>query len=116
MSVADGILQDQLTEIRTILDPEWGDPAEWPEWTDSDRWELGPALPPDAAPLPPELEPDEPGSFEPDPGDREWVARNLDADEAEMWSDYREWAEHVDRLDANRRALDAAYEARCRFG
>jgi hypothetical protein len=114
---ANAILSDQLVEIRSLDDPEWGDPAEWgPEW-DEDVWELGPVITPDAMPLPPELEPgDEPESFEPDTVDREWAAGNVSADEAEMWSDYREWAEHMDRLDATRRALDAAYEARCRFG
>jgi hypothetical protein len=108
---ADRILEDQLTEIRNLDDPAWGPAESWPDWTDDDRWELGPAIPPDAVPLPPELAP-----VDPDPADREWAAENVSADEDERWSEYREWAEHVDRLDAERRALDAAYEARCRFG
>ena len=75
MTVHDLILQDQLTEIRTILDAEWGDPSEWgPEW-DEDRWELGPDHPP--GPDLPYPEPDEEPTYEPDLDDREWSAAHL---------------------------------------
>jgi hypothetical protein len=108
---ANAILVDQLVELRSLDNPAWGPAESWPDWTDDDRWELGPAIPPDAVPLPPELAP-----VDPDPADREWAAENVSADEAQAWSEYREWAEHVDRLDATRRALDAEYESRARFG
>jgi hypothetical protein len=39
-------------------------------------------------------------TFEPDADDRAWVVENIDTDQDEMWADYREWAEHVDRLEA----------------
>lgn len=32
---------DQLAELE-VLDPEAGDPAEWPAWTDAERWEPTP--------------------------------------------------------------------------
>jgi hypothetical protein len=44
--------------------------------------------------------------FEPSDSDREWAVANLDADQDEAWAEYREWAEHVDRLEAiSRRQL-----------
>jgi hypothetical protein len=30
MSVRDKILEDQLNQIRTLDDPDWGDAAGWP--------------------------------------------------------------------------------------
>ena len=49
-------------ELRSLDDPEWGDPAEWPERTDDDAWELGPEplpyeadSPPDPWPTPDEI-------------------------------------------------------------
>jgi hypothetical protein len=32
------------------------------------------------------------------------------------WEDYRQWCEHVDRLDAIRRMEDSEWEKRMRFG
>lgn len=34
--------------------------------------------------------------YEPSPDDRAWLAPQYLADEAEAWSDYREWAEAVE--------------------
>jgi hypothetical protein len=90
-------------------DPDYGDPAGWPAWTDDWRW-----VPTEPQPLEPPA--DEEPAYEPTPQDRTWSASHLDADEAQAWAEYREWAEHVDRIEAERRALDAQYEARCRFG
>ena len=91
---ADLILQDQLTEIRTLDDPEWGDPSTWgPEW-DADRWELGPAIPPDAMPLPPELAP-----VDPDPDDVEWLNGQPTLDDM---AEYRAWSEWVEMKDRER--------------
>jgi hypothetical protein len=49
-----------------------------------------------------ELEAIEPVSpaFEPTEADRQWAVANIDTDQDEAWADYREWAEHVDRLEA----------------
>jgi hypothetical protein len=92
MTVHDLILQDQLTEIRTILDAEWGDPSEWgPEW-DEDRWELGPAIPPDAMPLPPELVP-----VDPDPDDVEWLNGQPTLDDLAEYEAWSRWVELKDR-------------------
>ena len=62
-------------------DPDYGDPAEWPDWTDRWTCEEGPAIPPDAAL----------GPFEPSEDDL---------------ADYAEWAAEVDRrwCDARPRA------------
>jgi hypothetical protein len=57
-------------------DPDHGEPAEWPAWTDAARWEPS----------------------------------------QEDWEDYRQWCEHVDRLDAIRRMEDSEWEKRMRFG
>jgi hypothetical protein len=37
-------------------DPLEGPPEAWPEWTDQDTWEDGPAIPPDAIIIPHELD------------------------------------------------------------
>jgi hypothetical protein len=45
------------------------EPIHWPEWTDQDRWELGP-------------DPDDAGSYEPlTEADREWAATHLNDQE-----------------------------------
>ena len=94
MSVADLILQDQLVEIRTLDDPAWGDPATWPAWTDADTWELGPAILPEAMPLPPELTP-----VDPDPDDVEWLNGQPTLDDM---AEYRAWSEWVEIKDRER--------------
>ena len=92
IDAANGIMADQLTEIRTLDDDEWGPAESWPEWTDDDRWELGPAIPPDAMPLPPELAP-----VDPDPDDVEWLNGQPTLDDmAEYWA-WSEWVEIKDR-------------------
>jgi hypothetical protein len=83
------------------------DPWDDPRW-DEDVWELGPAVPDDAELVP--------AGFEPSEDDRQWALENVDAEQDEAWADYREWAEHVDRLHAICRMEDAYYEARARFG
>ena len=50
------MLADFLIE-NDANDPDAGDPADWPGWTDADVWEEGPAFPPDAVLIPPD--PDE---------------------------------------------------------
>src|SRR4051794_8354318 len=39
---------DELYELGFDI-PDYGDPADWPEWTDHFCWFDGPAIPPDAA-------------------------------------------------------------------
>jgi hypothetical protein len=97
-TAADGILIDQLIEIRTLDDPACGDPAEWPEWTDADRWEPGPAIPPDAVPLPPKLAP-----VDPDPADVEWLNTQPTLDD---WLEYRAWSRWVEEKEAERRITE----------
>jgi hypothetical protein len=67
-----------LQQAALVLEDRWG-----AEWGDSDRWELGPAIPPDAEPLPPELAP-----ADPDPADVEWLNTQPSLDdlaELEAW-------------------------------
>jgi hypothetical protein len=91
---ADLILEDQLTEIRTILDPVWGPAEAWPESDDVDgwRWELGPALPPDDEPLPVELAP-----VEVDPADVEWLNTQPSLDDLLEYEAWSRWVEMKDR-------------------
>jgi hypothetical protein len=51
MSLQDKILEDQLTEIRPLDDPAWGDAASWPAWTDAHTGSL------DRTPRPPPSNP-----------------------------------------------------------
>jgi hypothetical protein len=62
-------LHDQLAECE-LLDPEAGEPEDWPGWTDEVTWELGPGT----DPLPCSPPPPEPAPFEPSREDREWIA------------------------------------------
>jgi len=36
-----------------------------------------------------------------------WALENVDAEQDEAWADYREWAEHVDRLEAMHQVTDS---------
>src|SRR4051794_23806580 len=72
-------------------DPDYDDPAEWPEWTDASVWEEGPAIPPDAVIVPPGLD-DQAEPYEPTEQD---------------WASYREWSLDVEnRLFLARMASD----------
>jgi hypothetical protein len=92
---------DDIEEcVAALTDPvEYEDPSDWPAWTDADKWEPGPAIPPDATIVPPELEPD--GEWRPEAEPYE----PSDEDRA----DYERW---LDRLDALARLhdMDAAYD------
>ena len=95
---ADLILVDQLVELRSLDDDEWGDPAEWgPEW-DEWRYELGPEIPPDAEPLSPELAP-----VDPDPADVEWLNGQPTLDD---WAEYHAWCAMVDAKDEELRITE----------
>ena len=66
---------DELTELGWCVpggDPDYGEPEGWPEWTDRDTWEEGPAIPPDAELVP----------FEPSGDDL---------------ADYAEWSAELER-------------------
>jgi hypothetical protein len=85
---ADGILADQLIEIRTILDDVWGPAESWPETEDIDgyHWEL-------TEPLPLEPEPgEEPAPYEPSEEDR-----SDQAHWAQRWAEYEAWLDHLER-------------------
>ena len=79
---ADAILVDQLVELRSLDDPDCGDPAEWPARTDEDIWTIGPE------PLPLEPDPDDAGPTEAD------------------WDEYARVAEWQDRVEAMHRVTD----------
>ena len=103
IDAANAVLQDQLVEILSFEDPEWGDPAEWgPEW-DEWRYELGPEIPPDAEPLPPELAP-----VDPDPADVEWLNGQPTLDD---WAEYHAWCAMVDAKDEELRITEADIKA-----
>lgn len=76
------------------LDLEYGEPETWPDWTDEDTWELGPAIPEDAELLPPELEP-----VDPDSEDVEWLNGQPTLDDL---AEYRAWSEWVELKDRER--------------
>jgi hypothetical protein len=88
----DSYLLDTLTAIRSLDDPDYGDPAEWPAWTDSGRWGLGPE--PADEPLPPELAP-----VDPDPADARWLNEQPSLDD---WLEYRAWSRWVEMKDRER--------------
>jgi hypothetical protein len=124
----------------TACDPDAGEPADWPAWTDAERFAC---IDPD---------PGAPG-VEPTPDDVAWLAANpslppispaverrmaalaavadsiatgiltppvaggspfepTDAD----WDEAARWAEHLDRVDSLRREDDHQAEVRARFG
>src|SRR3954449_2212093 len=76
-------------------DPDYGDPADWPTWTDRDVWEDGPAVADDV-----ELEP---AGFEPSQEDIEF----LNVPPGHDWEEYARIAEWQDRLEQDRRITDA---------
>ncbi len=85
---------DQLNECG-MDDEDFGDPADWPEWTDADRWELSRQDPP------PEPEP----PFEPSEQDwaefhawcREQDARNQDLEDAHRECEWQDLMERQSR-------------------
>ena len=105
---ADGILVDQLVEIRTILDEVWGPAESWPESDDIDgwRWTL-------TEPQPLEPPADEEGAYEPEPEELAWWDSQPSNQD---WDDYRAWCEDYERRNFGRMCQDAEFEARCRFG
>jgi hypothetical protein len=90
---------DQIIEC-TACDPDAGEPADWPAWTDACRWE---PTPDDVAWL----------NTSPPPisgGAPEWEPSEAD------WADYHEHCLEVERLDALRRMEDHEHELRLRYG
>jgi hypothetical protein len=97
-NATDGILADILAEVRSPDDDEWGDASTWgPEW-DEWRYELGPAIPPDAKPLPPELAP-----VDPDPADVRWLNEQPTIDDL---AELEAWSRWVEMKDAERRITE----------
>lgn len=103
---------DDIIEC-TACDPDAGDAADWPAWTDADRWELGRGFDP-ASLVPPELEPDE-DLVEPSESDLAWYLAELaelgelpplaggapeplEPYAGEDWLEYDAWARRVAEL------------------
>jgi hypothetical protein len=73
---------DQFIEFDPS-DADFGDPAEWPAWTDEDHWELGPGYDP-ATLVPPELDDDD--------------APLPDPYEGQDWLEYDAWARRLEAI------------------